>query len=301
MTTEPRVWDSFSRFCNAELASGGPDPQVLLAARAAQRWPLRSQQLAFAGCFVGPYTCGAAGPLFKWLYENEGSLFSDFTDYVSTNWDGLPRRRERRAIDKRSGEKLTDCIRSWLTLAPALDPAAPYPVLYGWVRKEAKFFGRYATMKVLEVLKQADLIEHGQDSICPAGAKYPRRTLAQLWPSEAEVLTSKSDSRDVLLLCNGLATATKSMLEQHIDQPVSWFQFETLLCNFRQALKGKYPGRSHDRELAHFRKAEAYWGADELHRWFPFFDLRERLFPHVYLGEFGGWDGARKELEVPWV
>lgn len=296
MTSEQH-WDAFARFCAAELATGGPDPQVELTARATDR--LHDREAAvFAGCFVGPYTCGAAGPL---MFASPISARDvNLAAFISLHWEGLPRRRERRAIDKRSGEKLAECLLSWQAWVDHDLPHLrnrPYDELYTSVRHHVKYMGRYAAMKVLEVLFQRDLITHQQDSICAAGAKFPRRTLALLWPDHAEALTSSSDASALLELANRLAAATKERVDV-----ASWFNFETLLCNYRQALAGKYAGRSHDRELAHFRRAETYWGPVIL-EWFPFYKLRVRLFPRRCLGELGDppWYGARPELEVPFT
>ena len=77
------------------------------------------------------------------------------------------------------------------------------------------------------------------------------------------------------------------------------FTFEVLLCNYRQALKSKYPGRGHDSELKYWHKARPYWEATG--RRSLFLEARQALFDWRCLGEQAGWDpAARKELGDTW-
>lgn len=287
-----RHWQLFTEFCQAELASGGPDPQVELTGRAAARHP---QPDVAAGWFVAPYTCGAAAALWHWMdVDDEVKLQQLLLEHQA----GLPTRRERRVIWGRDQLKLARCLLAWRRFAleelPGLR-SAPYDELYRAVNNHALYFGRYATMKVIEVLYQAGRVENPQTDLRANGAKFPRRALALLYPQHAERLNSKSNDRETLAFVDRVASAVKegSGVE-------TWFDFETLCCNFRQSLSGKYPGRSHDRELAHWIRAEAHFGADHLNAFLPFYELRQALFPVEYLGEHGAppWTGARPELEV---
>lgn len=298
MTESERHWQSFASFCQQELAAGGPDPQVKLVA--ARTSGMSAEDAAFfVGCFVGPYTCGASGPLYHHLRQLDSPAWQEF---IFRHWEGLPIRRERRAIKQRTGEKLTTCIASWeawsLNELPQIRHAS-YVDLYDSVRQHVKYFGRYAAMKALETCYQRGLITNSQDSICADGAKYPLKIVAALFPDYADIVTSGSSRPSVLTLCDQLSAEAKN----GIGIDMSWYDFETLLCNYRQALGGKYPGRSHDRELAHFRTAEEYWGEEQAQEWFPFYELRAQLFPHEYLGELGNppWYTAREELEVPFA
>lgn len=287
-------WELFHEFARAELASGGPDPQVRLTARATHRLEPLMAPIA-AGWFVAPYTCGAAAALWAadlWHLDEEG-----LRSWLVLHHEGLPTRRERRSIWGADQRKLARCLVSWREFAlyrlPQLRERR-YPVLYEAVHEEVAYFGRYATMKVLEVLYQAGLVHHGQSDLRARGAKYPRRMLGLLWPEHAPVLTVKGDPAPTLQLAERLALEVQVALPE-----ASMFQVETLLCNARQALDGKYPGRSHDRELAHWVRAERYWGRPALIEAVPFFDLRWELFPHEHFGERGSppWWAAREALE----
>lgn len=292
-------WHLFHRFAAAELASGGPDPQVLLTARAVQPLEWQRAQVA-AGWFVAPYTCGAAAALWAvdaWDWDEER-----LRQWLVLHHDGLPTRRERRSIWGAEQRKLARCLVSWREWVLEVQPwersygrLDTFADLYRSIEDRVDYFGRYATMKVVEVLHQAGLVRVQQDDLRARGAKYPRRTLGLLWPEHEPVVTVRGDPATAIDLAERLARGVQATLPG-----ASMFQVETLLCNYRQSLDGKYPGRSHDRELAHWVKAERYWGREALLAAFPFFDLRARLFPHRYLGELGTppWWTAREELEA---
>lgn len=290
MTFDHRA--AYIEFGRLELQSGGPDPQVLLTARGLDVFQESIAAVA-AGHFVVPYTCGAAAALWS---SSAWAMGPSLQDWLVANSAGLPTRRERRAIWGDDKRKFYESLTSWGRWAtqtlPTMD-RAPYPVLYESIKDNVAYFGRYATMKVLEVLYQRGIIAHGQSDIRAHGATFPRRTLALLFPQDAEVLTSKSDKPEVIRLCDERAAQAKEWLG------TTWFQTETLLCNYRQSLAGKYPGRSHDRELSHWVTAANYWGGHRLDAAFPFYDMRMKLFGREYLGELGTpqWWGARVDLE----
>lgn len=291
-------WELFRRFAEAELASGGPDPQVLLTARAVQGYDWQRAQVA-AGWFVAPYTVGAAAAL--WAADLWDLREETLQRWLQVHVDGLPTRRERRSIWGAEQRKLARCLVSWrewvLEVAPSERAAGrleTYPQLYESIHDRVDYFGRYATMKVVEVLYQAGLVRTPQSDVRARGAKYPRKTLALLWPEHEATLTVRGDPARTVQLAERLALEVQQALGG-----ASMFQTETILCNSRQALSGKYPGRSHDRELAHWVKAEQYWGRNHLLRALPFFELRRQLFPIEHLGEWNQppWWGARQELE----
>lgn len=293
-------WELFQRFATAELASGGPDPQVRLTATATRDMAWQRAAVA-AGWFVVPYTVGAAAALWAgnlWDYDEE-----TLRRWLVTHADGLPTRRERRSVWGESKHKFARSLVSWrewvynfLTSLPNAGFQS-YAGLYTSINDEVAYFGRYATMKVIEVLFQAGLTQLGQSDIRAQGAKYPRKTLALLWPEHEATLNVRGDPAPTVQLAERLAVDVR---DQALGYLPSMFQVETLLCNYRQSLDGKYPGRSHDRELAHWVRAERYWGRDYLLRALPFYDLRWQLFPHEHLGERGSppWWGAREALEV---
>lgn len=292
----------FVDFCRAELATGGPDPQVrLFGSVIADRTDLSDSEKAFrCGLFVAPYTVGA-GALLSYLRDVEYPR-EHWGPFLIQHKEGFPMRRERRAVWGDDRVKLMRCINSWDDFSHAVLPdivsgECTYDDLYKAINKHAVFFGRYAAMKVIETMLWAGLAVPPQDSIVAKGAKYPRKMLARVFPEYAEQFNSKSNDIAIIDLANGCALEAAGW----IGQGVTWFQLETLLCNSRQSLDGKYAGRSHDRELAHWRKANGYFkdtGID-LRTAFPFYPRRAELFPTQYLGERGdpAWWGSREELE----
>lgn len=290
----------FVDFSRAELASGGPDPQVQLFGSVVGSLDLVPAEKAVrCGLFVAPYTVGA-GSVLSYL-RGAGYPIENWAQYLIYHKNGFPMRRERRSVWGDDRAKLMRCVESWIDFCYRVLPdasAGSYDDLYKAIGKHASFFGRYAAMKVIETMVHAGLAVPSQSSIVARGAKYPRKMLGLMFPEHSERLNSKDNSIETIDLSNGLAAEAA----QWIGQPVSWFQLETLLCNSRQSLDGKYAGRSHDRELAHWRKANGHFrdhGVD-LRLVFPFYRQRRTLFQAEYLGELGDppWWGSREDLEV---
>lgn len=293
-------WPWFVEYEREEIRAGGPDPQIAVVATALQT--VDDAEAVFrAGMFANAYT--VAGGAAQW-----GATQSRGRDAITVDWlnqhatNGVPTRRERRAVWSR--EKFVRAHQSWIRWTDEVWPTVrsePYPVVFDAVQDHAAFFGRYAAMKVLEVLYRRGVIDHGQSDIRPAGARFPRRTLARLHPDYYELMLEKRETREVRDVAGKLGVETQARLSDELGHPVSWYDVETLLCTFRQALTGKYPGRSQDRELAFWQKAETYWGHDgALSRVLPFYEIRSRVFAPDFLGEVGGWTGARPELETEW-
>lgn len=291
--TRAEIEAAFHNFIQLEVSTGGPDPQVQLAADWTRLDKTESvlESSWRVGCFVGPYTLGAAAGIWSAIspYSSERTI----AQQLEKNWVGIPVRRERRACWR--PDKLARCLKSWFkwTCEKLVNlETASYDELYRSMSSDVMFFGRYASMKACETLYRAGLVTASQGDIRPSGARFPRKTLAAITGHD-ELIDGNSKSK--LEHVNWWAEEVKA----RVPQELSWFAFETLLCNFRQALSGKYPGRSHDRELAHFLKAEAYWG--DLEQTMPFRLLRACIFPQACLGEINGWAGARKELESVWA
>lgn len=292
MRTDEDRLSGLAEFCALEIATGGPDPQVEVAARAdsGTGW--------FSGCFVSPYTVGAGAALKLHLEpfsEDEEQIERLFVEHRP----GLPTRRERRAVwsPAKMARSLTSYSRWARDVLPSLREAS-YEEVWGSLANETIYYGRYAGMKLIETLHRAGALQARQHSIMPSGAWSPRATLALVLPDQAPLLKDGGNSRRTLAEVDSLAADVKLVVEEQIGREMSWFSYETLLCNYRQSLKGKYPGRSQDRELAHWHTAAGYWGEEALLEQVPFFELRAELFDHRCLGELRGWRGARKELET---
>lgn len=280
---------NFAEFCRLELLAHGPDPHIAMVAAAAD-----GHGLWRAGCYINAYTFGGGAAVWT-AWSTPASVLDDqeaFRQWVAANWAGIPMRRERRAV--KSKPKFAECMLSyagWMTSHFAF--GMDYEQCWASVRGNVKYFGRYATIKLLETLHRMGAIPVAMQDIMPRGAWSPRLTLSYMWPEYDLELNSSSDAPAVLQLANTLALQARDLVQEHCGVLPTWFQVEVLLCNYRQAIERKYPGRAHDSEMGYYRKAEAYWGKDRLAG--DFWGVREALFPRTLLGEFGGWEGERKE------
>jgi hypothetical protein len=291
----------FTEFCLQEMTAGGPDPQVKLTAEAVKLHDANDEResAAFAGLFVVPYSCAGAAILWR-LWERKPDPLT-WVPWLERHGTIIPIRKERRPV-KGAWGRFSVCAASYLDWAAAeyrKVSTMPYADVYASLTKHVKYIGRYAAMKLLETLYQADLIAYGQDTMVPRDAKFPRRTLALLIPEGAEFFNAKGNDTWVDAQCERV----KAGIEARIGMPVSWFQIETMLCIYRQSLKGKYPTGRHDSELGHWMTAMAKLPADivtDLHDHFPFHDIRRNLYDIQYLGEFNTppWYGIRPELEA---
>ena len=89
--------------------------------------------------------------------------------------------------------------------------------------------------------------------------------------------------------------------EVYPDQPCDINLFIGKICSFRNLFKSsRYGGFHHDRELDVLRDYEKIL-PEYQPLWDQVFKIRRDLFPKRFLGEFGGWDGIRKERKKLWL
>jgi hypothetical protein len=249
--------------------------------------------------FVNPYSCAGAAILWR-LSERKPDPMT-WVPWLQQHGKVIPIRKERRPV-KGAWQRFAICADSYQNWCVEEYPQVAdcsYATVYASVTKHVKYMGRYATMKLLETLYQAGLLSSAQDTMVPRDGKFPRRTMALLMPEHTDLLTGKRDEDAVDELCDRIRIG----VSQRIGQEVSWFQIETMLCIYRQSLKGKYPSGRHDSELGHWTTTMDTVGpemAEELRAQFPFSALRGQLYPHHLLGEFNNppWTGIRPELEA---
>lgn len=85
--------------------------------------------------------------------------------------------------------------------------------------------------------------------------------------------------------------------EQDCDIPM----FIGKICSFRNLFKNaRYGGFHHDRQLGVLREYEKTL-PEQQHTLDEIFLLRSKMFHRRFLGEFGGWDGIRKERKKLWL
>ncbi len=283
--------ENFVEFCHAEINSGGPDPQTKIAATVHDDgW--------FAGCFVCPYTVGAGIAIYNQFPSPEQAV-DHIHRWLAECWPGIAVRRERRTVW--AADKLADSLVSygvWLRTEFPKVQHESYNVLWDSVNKHVRSFGRYATLKLLGTLHQAGIIEAEQPDIRPQGAKYPRRALTLL--TGLDVTKGERDMH--LEAANVAADMVKLEAEYTYGLSLSWNAFEILLCNYRQALTKRYPGRSNDSELAYYTKAFLFFGQEHMEGGpaLDFIDTRRTLFNESVLAEVQDWPTDRKELGDCW-
>jgi hypothetical protein len=297
--TDNDHWPLLLRYAREELAAGGPDPQIAIVADALVSADVTEwERVVMAGQFVNCYTVAAAAVQWS-TWRQFGGLGPAWFEWAWGPADRLPMRKERRPV--KSPAKLARCNDSWRRWAAVSWPVLrrkSYNEVYASVLDEVWGLGRYAAIKVLETLHRAGLLDHAIPDMRAKGHPFGRRALAALYPSCANELAD--DSARSCSVADGLAAEVRLWLaDQGVD--VSWYAIEVFLCTYRQALTGKYPGRSQDRELAYWLAAEGvHGGPGSLDAVLPFRQIRRRLFDPAYLGEVGGWSGARPALEAEW-
>jgi len=290
----------FTEFCQQEMTAGGPDPQIKLTAEAIKIHPQYGPELA--GMFVVPYSCAGAAILWRLMEQKPDPR--EWVPWLSHHGTTIPIRKERRPV-KGAWGRFSECAATYLEWCNGEYPKVKdgtYQEVYKSVTDNVKYVGRYAAMKLLETLYQADLMSAQQNTMVPRDAKFPKRTIALLMPEYATEMTSKSHNAEFDALADALCARIKTGVEGRIGQPISSFQMETMLCIYRQSLRGKYPMGRHDSELGHWMTAMAKLPSTvvaELHAQFPFHELRKSTYDVQYLGEFNDppWFGIRPELE----
>ena len=291
----------YAEFCRLEVASGGPDPCLDIVAASCKG--IDKQIAAWrAGCHVNTWVI-ASGAMIWHKYPEPADILleqlEDLIEWLTVNKEGLPARRDRRAVyDKK---KMAQCAITYATWVidelPSLYDAS-YEELWKSVSTNVRYFGRYATLKVLESLHRMGIVKAGAQDIRAQGAWSPRLTLAWLSPRNVELLNEGGNKADVIRQVDAIAKASIDDVKNRNGLELGWYQQEVLLCNYRQGITWRHPGRSHDSELGYWHKTKNHWGEDKLKEAIAFLDIRQRLYPYVYLGELNGWEGNRKELEV---
>ncbi len=292
--------DLFAEFCKLKIGVNGPDihMKTAVAGTAEIEGDERVWRLMVYNNFCS--TPPAAAIWARWpqelvLTDTEGLEF-----WIGKNWKGIPIRQNRRPV--RSVPKLT---RSLLSAAEWLE--SDYPSLKEMSYQEAWdsldkvwSWGRYVKIKFLETARSALGYEQLESpTIQSSGGWSPRKALALLFPHGAETLTSKSSSKDVLAYVHSIADEARRYVISKNEAPLSNYQLEALLCNFRQTLSTRktfYVGRTIDSELEYDRTVSEFFGGDPYLGTFDFFGARRLAFPLECLGEVQGWDGVRPVL-----
>jgi hypothetical protein len=286
--------DAFVDYGVCELGLGGPDPHLKLAVAAMLETDDLEERAWRACCYVGPYEVSTGAVLWThWPLRVVLAHPAEFSEWLRQNWKGLQFRRERRAA--RTPVKLADALISashWVTTELFSIQKADYEKLWQSTNAGLRYYGRYALIKLTEALWRGGVVAARTVDIRPRGGWSPRETLSLLFPEDAEQLNGNDRLENIRVVLLRMEEA-RGWLSEAVGEPVSYFDVEVLLCQYRRALEGGgYPGRSHDTDLSYYGKVRGYWGAVPL----PFFRRRRALFPAEVLGEIQGWLGAREGL-----
>lgn len=251
-----------------------------------------------ACCYVGPYEISTGMRIaLEWPRPTVLADPASFTTWVHDTWPKWQIRRERRAA--RTPRKMSEALLSAASWAGRVAEGtyATYDEAWRSMDRGLRFYGRYAGIKVLEALHRGGVVPYGAPDIRPANAWSPRTTLAWLFPEEDARFLRGGDRPAVLAAINqDVLQLQERLAHVHPEGRVyTLFELEVLLCNYRQALVNKYPGRAHDTDLKYGRAADAAWGYTS-----RVWDFRRQLFDPKVLGESGGgpprWVGVRDEL-----
>jgi hypothetical protein len=258
----------FIDFVALETASAGPSPNLHLIAKAAEELPnTRTDRAWFAACYAAIYNTPGALLLFDRFGVGDCEHFpADVEAWLEANKAGIPVHSNRLRTHG-SMRKLSEGLAALadFVVADEFERGDDYDRLWAQVH-EVKAVGRYFGIKFAGALHRLGLTEARQYDIRARGAKNGRRTLALIFPDDAELLDLKSggNSKEAV----GLAEfhAQQLRLEVHgYGLECDWFQFEALLCEYNQMVKGdRYPGKTSDSDLDALRRVEAHFGVDHL-------------------------------------
>lgn len=296
MTEAERKWQFFAEFCRFDGAAGGPDPHMKVAAHLV-RTASEAEKLWMVGCYMGTYVVPSAEVIFReWPASRVWVDPAGLANWLDGNWDGIVLRRERRAV--RTPVKLGRYLRSysgwildhrddeWLRGGTDYDAASK-------ALSECYGVGRYIALKGLELMYLTGLTRARLGDLRARGGWSPRQALAFLQP-EHEAFLLGDDSAENCARVEAIAATAKERLRSEYGVDLSWYEFQTFLCDWKQCYAGRrqYPGRSLDSEIGHARKVWAHFGNGNS----GLLQARAELFPHTCLGEMNSWQGVREEL-----
>lgn len=293
----------FADFARYELRANGPDQHMWEAGLLAREAP---DPAWFIGCYMGPYHVPAGIVLTHAFPTRFDYLHTSNTLWLQNNIFGkIAVRKERRPV--MSAVKMNRYLHSfalWLTL-PTFISNAPYTYLWDSLDRNVYGVGRYSMMRLLEGLREAGVIDARLPDVRfgRGGDWSPRLCLSYMFPQyDAELNGGNRTGQFATEVAMGTHAQTFPFVP-------SLYRFETLLCNFRQWLNGKYYiGRALDSELERIAEAEQnvpqLFGVADRETMYA---ARRKLFPAEMLGEVSGWSGRRHEasgtfdtVPVPW-
>lgn len=290
-------WPLFRRFIRSEKAVGGPDCQFTLLLEHADVTDMFEKDIVWLiGCYGAHHCAMPAYEVFQNFTAKDAlARPNKLRGWLHKHWRALPVRREMRS--HRMLDKRWECLLDFARYAESKRwKTGTFEEVWDDSQSQIKYYGRYMSIKVLELLHRTVRPDMPSIDIRAAHAWSPRAAMALLYPKHAEWIGDrKRNDPETVKRVELFATKIHHHLTSR-DIHVSLFELQGLLCNYKEMLYGRfYPGAGHDEELDYLRD----FGADFDTK--PWFATRRRIFKHKYLGEIGGWDGIRPEEGARWM
>ena len=301
--TTQELWDYFAEYCRYETAAGGPDPHMKIPAEMARgcSWEERVWR---GGCYVAVYNGAYPEVIWRaWPWERaRDASQAEIEAWFKENWHRISvhvARRTARRPDWMAQylHGYVDFVKRGFPFAVGFTVGETPEQRYDRVwdaANEVPRLGRYVAIKLLEYLRLVGCARRSALHDLRARDGYsPRAMLALLWPEQPDLAIKRNDLPLLVLAeCYGAVTRTRLSMDYGLE--LSMFEVQVLLCQFKQAYRGKqHPGRSTDSQLGLMRRVEREWPGEPTDFW----RARAVLFPPETLGEIQGWDGRRRELE----
>jgi hypothetical protein len=293
-------WKTFAAFVQAELKTGGPDPQIAIIAWLGEKLT-PAQRVWLAGCYAAHHCVPSAVAVFTEFPDPKEIVAHPerLKIWLKKHWKYLPVRNEMRS--HRMLAKRHACLLGFAKYAFNESwRVGTYDDLWRRSIDAVPYYNRYMAIKYLEMLRRMVRRDMGHmPDMRAKGGWSPRRTVAMLWPKVPELADRDDESPPTIQTVELYVRRTQRRLKLHYDTHVSLFQLQVLLCEYREALNGGYyPGASHDEELTFMAKVaerfpEPDGAVDRV------LTARSKLFKRRYLGEVSGWIGVREEKFKP--
>jgi hypothetical protein len=282
-----------------ELA-GGTTPHVAMTVESMFRLDDPLEKLWFAGCYALTYNWPAAERLFlEWRPEDVNAI--EMLPWLEEHWAGLPLRKERKAVFRKPF--FAESAAAYATFAQRLlnDPnpwdTMDYTAAFTAFNAATRYMGRYIAIRWLEVMRRAFGTPWEMPSILSDGGEHSRKTLALIYPADAEMLLKGNTARHIAV-SDAAANRLRADLGVEYGIETNFYELQSLLCEYKQSALGRkqYPGKSIDTEMDYFTRVYDHWGFDKQEE-STFLDVRALCFPEWSLGEaHERWWGVRPEL-----
>jgi hypothetical protein len=294
-------WPLFRKFIRAEKAVGGPDCQFTLMLEharhhSAERMDDPTDVMWLIGCYGGHHCAMPAYEVWdEFSYAEVIKRPELLHRWLKKHWRALPVRREMRS--HRMLDKRHQCLVDFAQYAASGRwRKGDFERTWNDSQQRVKYYGRYMSIKVLELMHRTVRPDMPSIDIRAAHAWSPRAAMALLYPKQAWWIGDrKRNDADTVADVEKYATRIYDDLHEH-DIDVSYFELQGLLCNYKEMLYGRfYPGAGHDEDIEYMRE---YARDFDPTSWWK---TRKRIFRHKDLGEINGWNGLRPEVGERWM